>query len=457
MANAMQWLPDLKMNNPKYDIIKEYPKMINDLKEPRKIIKLIPEIKNDNAIIVSASDAIELKQTNENNQQVVATRDIKSGEFIYISEPFAATPGVELRFTNCWHCCRSTWAGIPCDNCSAIIYCSDICKKKAWDSYHYTECLVLGELFQHPNIPTSLILPVKLFLKTLNLAGGLLELKKKVDDIDSMKNQGSILTNGILDVNTVSNVHLLDYFKPTSNICRFEIALLLVTIVSTLCQKTDILGKKMTAKYLVENKNEKVLILGELILRYMMIVFRSGEVTMKKKSRSNVVLSNTILPFSKIIKRSCDPNVYWTHVGSNVGYYACKPIKQGELLFLSTTDTYHMTPKSERYARLGPCQCKACVGNWPTVEHLPSYQSLAIILPTTINRELNCLNVKFEEWQKLIRQGDTKKLPTIKDELNSMNDMIHQYITVPCREISILYSFLEMLYRRLHFDHDIYE
>ncbi|KAF7995909.1 hypothetical protein HCN44_007016 [Aphidius gifuensis] len=34
MANAMQWLPDLKMNNPKYDIIKEYPKMINDLKEP---------------------------------------------------------------------------------------------------------------------------------------------------------------------------------------------------------------------------------------------------------------------------------------------------------------------------------------------------------------------------------------------------------------------------------------
>ncbi|XP_044005651.1 SET and MYND domain-containing protein 4-like [Aphidius gifuensis] len=398
-----------------------------------------------------------LKKTKKNNQHVVATRDIKSGEFIYISEPLAATPGRELRFTNCWHCCRSTWAGVPCDNCPNVIYCSVICKKKAWDSYHNIECLVLGELFQHANIPTGFILPVKLFLKTLNLAGGLLELKKKVDDIDSMKNQGSILTNGILDVNTVSNVHLLEYFKPTSNICSFEIALLVVTIVSTLCQKTDILGKKMTAKYLVENKNEKILILGELILRYMMIVYRSGEVMSKKKSGSNVVLSNTMLSFSTIIKPSCDPNVNWTHVGSNVGYYACKPIKQGEPLLLSTTDSYHKSPKIERCARLGPCKCKACVENWPTVEHLPSYQSLAIILPTTINRELNCLNVKFKEWQKLIQQGDTKKLSTIKDELNSMNDMIHQYITVPCREISILHSLLKSLYRQLHCVHDIYD
>ncbi|KAF7990478.1 hypothetical protein HCN44_000283 [Aphidius gifuensis] len=224
MANAMQWLPDLKKYNQKYDIIKEYSKMINELKKPREIIEFIPEI-NDNAIIVGASDAIELKKTNKNDQHIVATRDIKSGEFIYISEPFAATISNDLRFTNCWHCCRSTWASVPCDNCPNAIYCSDICKKKAWDSYHNIECLVLGELSQHALLTTDYTLTVKLFLKTLNLAGSLVELKKKVDDIDSMKNQGPIFTNGILDLNTIDNFYLLDYLKPTSNESNFEVLL----------------------------------------------------------------------------------------------------------------------------------------------------------------------------------------------------------------------------------------
>ncbi|XP_044005611.1 SET and MYND domain-containing protein 4-like [Aphidius gifuensis] len=151
-ANAIQWLPYLKKYNPTYDIIEEYPKMINELKEPREIIKCVPEIKTDNAIIVGASDAIELKKTNDNNQHIVATRDLKTGEFIYISESFAATISNELRFTNCWHCCRRTWASVPCDNCPNVIYCSDRCKKKAWNSYHNIECLVFGPLLKSDQI-----------------------------------------------------------------------------------------------------------------------------------------------------------------------------------------------------------------------------------------------------------------------------------------------------------------
>ncbi|XP_044005638.1 SET and MYND domain-containing protein 4-like [Aphidius gifuensis] len=276
MANAIQWLPDLKKNNPKYNITKEYPKMINELKEPREIIKCIPEIKNDNAIIVGASDAIELKQTKENNQHVVATRDIKSGEFIYIAEPLAAIIDSKIRFTKCWHCCHQTWAGIPCDNCPNVIYCSDICKKKAWDSYHNIECLILGQLLKQEEVCTDYILTVKLFLKTLNSVGGLVELKKKIDKIDSIKNQGLIFTNGILDCNTIDNFHLLDYFEATSNECTFEYALFVVLVILILCQKTDILGKKMTANNLIKYKNKKLLILGELLLRYMMIDHRNG-------------------------------------------------------------------------------------------------------------------------------------------------------------------------------------
>ncbi|KAF7995913.1 hypothetical protein HCN44_007020 [Aphidius gifuensis] len=468
MANAIQWLPNLKKYNPKYNIIKEYPKMINELKEPREIIKFIPEIKNDNTIIVGASDAIELKKTNENNQHVVATRDIKTGEFIYISEPFAVIGCYKFRFTNCWHCCRPTWAGIPCDNCPNTIYCSVICKKKAWDSYHNIECLILEQLLELYEKNRINFLVVNFFLKILNSAGGLLELKKRIDNIDSIKNllcKEFIFTNGILDVNTIDNFHLLDYYEPTPDECIFEVALVAVLFVKLLDQKTDILGKKTPSKDLIQNKNEKILISGEIFLRYIMIAYRNSQSFVETAPGCVVVWSAAIIPFYKILKNSCDPNVDFTHVGSNVGYYACKPIKQGEPIQISSsraTGSYHLIPKIDRYKRLGcsadnpqPCKCTACLGNWSIVTFLPSYKSM--ILPTRIKEELNFMRMRLAVWQKLICHGDSKQLLTIKDDLNRMNDMFYQYITVPCREISELHLSLKAFYSRLHTIHDTYE
>ncbi|XP_044005667.1 SET and MYND domain-containing protein 4-like [Aphidius gifuensis] len=466
MANAMQWLPDLKKYNPKYNIIKEYPKMINDLKEPREIIKFIPEIKNDNAIIVGASDAIELKKINENNQTIVATRDIKTGEFIYISEPFAATPVNELHYTNCWHCCCQTWTGVPCDNCPNVIYCSDRCKKKAWNSYHNIECLILGEILNCDLLDLEKLMAVKMISKSLNSVGGLKELKKIVDNIDSMKNKELIFTNGILDVNTIDNFLRLDYFKATSSNCTFESAILAVLIITVFGEKTDILGKKMTLNDLIKSKDKKILILGELILRYMMISCFNSQSFIETSRDCIVTFSTDLISFcnSKILKTSCDPNVNWSHVGSAVGFYACKPIKRGQPLLSNTAGSYHMTSKIDRYKCLErftdddpPCRCTACDENWSTIHSLPSYKSMTFTIPKRIRRELDCMTLKFEEWLKLISHGDNKQLLTIKDDLNRMNDKFHHYITVPCREISLLHISLNTIYSRLDTANNTYQ
>ncbi|XP_044005645.1 uncharacterized protein LOC122850577 [Aphidius gifuensis] len=200
--------------------------------------------------------------------------------------------------------------------------------------------------------------------------------------------------------------------------------------------------------------------MGELLLRYMMIVNRNSQLMTKKERDSSVVLSNTMIPFLKILKPSCDPNVDWIHVGSNVGYFAVKPIKQGEPILESIFGSYHTVSKTERYIGFGnvsndplSCECTACVENWSTIHSLPSYQSIK--LPKRIKKELKGMMPKLKEWQKLIHQGDPKKLITIKDELNRMNDMFHQYITTPCKEISQLYILLTSLYIQLHAVHDI--
>ncbi|KAF7995907.1 hypothetical protein HCN44_007014 [Aphidius gifuensis] len=456
LASATKWLPNLKKNISNHEMFEKYTKMMNELGKPRNITTFSPEIKNNfSKDITGASDAIDLKKTSNNGQHIVAKRMIKSGEFIYISEPFAATVINELHFTNCWHCSRQTWAGIPCDNCLSIIYCSDICQQKAWDSYHNLECLVLGQLLKSDEMNTQTLLAVKILLKALNSVGGLIELKKKIDNIDSMINDGMIFTTDTLDVNTIDNFHRLDYIKPTSTECKFESALLAVWIVTIFGQKTNVIGSKMAVAELIDYKSKRKFILGELILRYMMIVQLNTGFFTEIDFGGSVGQSSVLIPFCKLIKKSCDPNVYWNHFGSNVGFYASKPIKQGKPILLSTAGSYHMIPKINRWIQLEPttndhvpCRCTACFESWPTIQSLKSYHD-STELPTTMKTEFDDMMSDLNEWQKLIEEGDDDKLLEIKDELISMNDEFYRYITVPCKEISLLYLSLNKLYGRL--------
>ncbi|XP_044005664.1 uncharacterized protein LOC122850595 [Aphidius gifuensis] len=273
-----------------------------------------------------------------------------------------------------------------------------------------------------------------------------------------MKNKELIFTNGILDVNTIVNFLHLDYFKATSSECNLESALLAVLIVTIFGIRTNILGEKMALKDLIKSKDKKILILGELILRYMMISYFNSQSFIKSSSGCTVTLSTDLIPFcnTKILTLSCDPNIKWSHVGSSVGFYACKPIKQGQPLLLSTAGSYHTTSKIDRYDCLKrytddyqPCRCTACVENWSTLYSLPSYKSMTLAIPKRIQREFDRIMLKFKERLELIRQGNTKQLLTIKDELNRMNDKFHHYMTVPCREISLLHFSLSATYSRL--------
>ncbi|XP_044004352.1 uncharacterized protein LOC122849645 [Aphidius gifuensis] len=115
-----------------------------------------------------------------------------------------------------------------------------------------------------------------------------------------------------------------------------------------------------------------------------------------------------------------------------------------------------MTSKIDRYKCLErftdddpPCRCTACDENWSTIHSLPSYKSMTLAIPTKIQREFDCMMLKFKEWPKIIREGNTKQLLTIKDDFNRMNDKFYQYITVPCEEISFLHVSLNMMYSRL--------
>lgn len=235
-----------------------------------EIIKLTPIIENDNAKIAGASDAIEFKDTDEH---IVASRDIKTGEFIYISEPFAVVIDNSKILTNCWHCARHTWAGVPCENCPSVVYCSDICKNKAWDSYHSIECTPLDSLTKYPTVDKNKLMAVKIMSKTFRTMNDAIKLQSKVEEIESKKNKRFTFTENTSDANDFHNIHLLQYLINKDKI-QYDIYLLSVWITKIFL-RTHTFNSKYPFKKANLTASGKSF--GKLILRYLMLSYRHGQ------------------------------------------------------------------------------------------------------------------------------------------------------------------------------------
>ncbi|XP_044005654.1 SET and MYND domain-containing protein 4-like [Aphidius gifuensis] len=455
MASAMQWLPNLKKNNPNYNIKDEYSKMMKQLQKPRdtNTVKFTPMIKNKNSIIAGGSDAIKLIKSNGNNQHIIAARSIKSGEFIYINKPFEIITCDDKRYNTCWHCCRHTLAGIPCDNCPSIVFCSQKCKDIAWNEYHDLECPILSyamKLKLCTQDDWQFQLTIKVLSKSLKATGGIDALKKKINEVDAKKDKSMIYTDGIFDVNTLDNFHRLDYSQPTSDTCLFPRVVRTASIVLLFGLETNIFGRKMKLAEVYSNKQSPVL--GGLILRYLMTVQRNATFCDCHGSTKVTLTHAIIFPFENMLVKNCDPHVNWYSYESNVAVVAERPIKKGEKIRFSTAGRFQDVPLSERRKihasfDLPPCKCLACVRELPLVINLPSYKTLT--LSNQVERELDRIMIKSAGYSELIAEGDAEKLLKIKDTLYKMTDKFYQHVTVPCKEASFFSLMLGMLHHLL--------
>ena len=79
----------------------------------------------------------------EVGRHVVASEDIDVGEVIVEERPISSVLHFSRLATNCSTCLRSAVAGVGCDGCSQVIFCSPQCKAEAAEGYHRLECLHL--------------------------------------------------------------------------------------------------------------------------------------------------------------------------------------------------------------------------------------------------------------------------------------------------------------------------
>ncbi|XP_044020546.1 SET and MYND domain-containing protein 4-like [Aphidius gifuensis] len=427
LANVFQWLPNMIDQKENLiiakNMINNYSKITKKLGKSRVIfdcVKYFPTVLNDNPKIHGASDAVTLKITNENKQCVIATRDIDPGEFIFAEQSFARIIEEDKRHKFCWHCSAECFAGVPCERCQNVIFCSSTCRDAAAKEYHDIECPVLNILV---GMKTSIVyqFAAKIFIKMFKRFKCLTEFKDYVNNIELSASKVK-KPDDKFDGSQYETFHNLECSLTDTIDCSVAPARMSLGIALIFAFYTDIFGKKLTLKRFLQNK--WVVFVGGLILKYSFIL------------RFHMFHHiHSVFPLNKIIKHSCDFNVAMNHFNSTASLFAIKPIKKGQQISIVKGLYYFYNTKAERQDSLSNlmtnCQCIACKNNWPIIEDMKLCRE---IIPA---EQYNRLLFRNYLVDKVLKEENKQEAFKIIKEITEMIKIFHKKLpeNIPYREL----------------------
>lgn len=151
------------------------PQILNEAKKP-----------NDFSSIAFAHD-------DKFGNHLIATKDIKPGEVIFIEKPYLSTYNYEQKYVYCSQCSVFCWAMIPCESCNFCMFCSEKCRKEAWNQYHNYQCIPLAVCRSYDLFDAMLEAATRVTILAVKEAGSISKLKSNLQCID--KYQGKLFTH----------------------------------------------------------------------------------------------------------------------------------------------------------------------------------------------------------------------------------------------------------------------
>ncbi|XP_076668349.1 protein-lysine N-methyltransferase SMYD4 isoform X2 [Andrena cerasifolii] len=111
------------------------------------------------AVLEASSDALALQINEKRGRHLVATRNIKAGSVLIVERPFSFSTNKEALKRNCLHCHVTLKledsVKIPCHSCRTVSFCSEKCRREAWETYHRYECSVLNAFYEDDSVETQ--------------------------------------------------------------------------------------------------------------------------------------------------------------------------------------------------------------------------------------------------------------------------------------------------------------
>ncbi|KAJ8687243.1 hypothetical protein QAD02_023037, partial [Eretmocerus hayati] len=340
-----------------------------DTQDEHKKIEL-PKF-NPSKIVPCVADFIKLEFDLKSGKHYVALRDIRPGEVILCEEtPYSSVKYSQI-YLVCSHCLSFAWAGIPCNFCVFATYCSETCKKEAWQQYHDVMCQKLSVYHSSAGDDEELFGLMYMANKIMNIfskkeeLGTILKEAQKFDKqkgvrLDQLVSEGKVNCKGFKSLYSLINFKLCDEIEFTSMDSISEKLIHIISLNSLKFQTTvpsECAGN--VTHTCARNCND----------------FESCMMN-NCTNRGRIVG-----PCSSFMNHSCVPNVAQVFLpGPKIVMITISPIQKGEQLCISYGPNAHGMPKQLRLEELQKtyffnCECKACTENFPgslTMTPVPS-------------------------------------------------------------------------------------
>ncbi|KAG7205129.1 hypothetical protein KM043_005500 [Ampulex compressa] len=288
---------------------------------------LRPELAfGENPEFSSASAAIEKRFDAEKGRYVVANRDIKKGEILFVEKPFSFVL-LDHQKTNdlCEHCCHPYGdIPVPCASCVDTLYCDMKCCNEAWYSYHRWECRGsrMG-LWKEIGI-AHLALKVLLMCTTTTDRTKFNEVQKLVTNFDKVT-RGDLIAYGITA--TMLTVYLANY---TDYFSAKDLQECLVSKFSDETYNIDCDISTQKGKYVYQDR-----------------------------------VATAIYPSASMMNHSCDPNIINSFMDQYLIIKATRDIAEGEEIFNCYGPHFRRMPREHRQEVLKSqyfftCKCEPC-------------------------------------------------------------------------------------------------
>ncbi|GFG35904.1 hypothetical protein Cfor_05261 [Coptotermes formosanus] len=326
----------------------------------------------ENQRFAYASAALDLRYTEEQGRHVVANRDVKMGDTLFVERPYAFVVLPDQYRAHCHNCCASYTAPVPCWECTLALYCSEACRQESWDLYHQWECHGGLELLHSIGI-------AHLGLRVVLKSGSLPTLK---DFFTKLQESGSQLQDTYGDkqynykavyqlVSHLDDMKLEDLFQYTMTACMLTLYL---------CHYTDyfkVEENSLSPDELLQDRKSVVCLVGAMILRHIAQLVCNGHAITKLDrtfpenenkevwTERQVRIATAIYPSASMMNHSCDPNIINSFYNQYLIVRACKDISKGEEVFNCYGPHFRHMGSQERQEALRSqyffiCTCRPC-------------------------------------------------------------------------------------------------
>ncbi|CAG0917205.1 unnamed protein product [Notodromas monacha] len=305
----------------------------------------VPQITGPkNPRIPSASNALHLTYTQEEGYYFEATRKILPGELVIVETPVGSALYTDKWKSHCFHCTKKAIAGLPCQTCNLVTFCSDACLEKGM-KYHSVQCSHMIELYQFGNADGAL-LAYKMIVQ------------HPIEQLLMWKPQ--IMKSFKQEVTFCSDTCLEKGMKYHSVQCSHMIELY---------QFGNADGALLAYKMIVQHPIEQLLTWKPEIMKS----FKQEKKCLFPQASTQPVATN-LYNAGCYLNHSCFPNLTHYFVNGTLIVRANQVINPGEAATVSYGVSFHSDNLARRQDFLEngfhfTCNCKACVGHWGSLKN----------------------------------------------------------------------------------------